>query len=333
MRKTLAIATTAGAIVSMTLVGSTSAAADDCAMQRLPQPSGSSWTTVSAGSPSSDWLVGSARLSSGGSQLLIWHNGELKQPNIHVPDSELTGVSDNGLAVGTGVENDGEDPVSFAHQNGQTWTLPTVDKSGRASVEAISADGRTAVGSEEVYQDGERVGSVPVRWTGKRLQNVQKIAGPEQGEATGVDGATVVGSSGDRAYLWSADGKHSFLPQATEPSTADAVRGKYAVGEQSPADDTTGSVLLWNLDQDTATKLPDPVNEAYDVNSSGAVAVSTTEPSGGDAAVVKDGRVHTLPSLGGGGSATAISDDGVVAGTTHTADGKAHPVLWRGCAS
>lgn len=333
MRKTLAIATTAGALVSMTLVASPGAAAEDCTMQRLPEPSGSSWTTVSAGSPSSDWLVGSAQLSSGGSQLLIWHNGELQQPKTEVPDSELTGVSDNGLAVGTGVENDGEDPVSFAHQNGQTWRLPTTDKSGRATVEAISPDGRTAVGSEEAYQDGERVGSVPVRWTGKRLQHVQQIAGAGQGAATGVDGATVVGSSADRAYVWPGDGTQGYLPQASEPSTADAVRGNYAVGEGSPADDTTGSVLLWNLDRDTASKLPDPVNDAYDVNSSGAVAVSTTEPSGGDAAVVRNGRLRTLPSLGGGGSATAISDDGVAAGTTHTADGEAHPVMWRGCAS
>lgn len=331
MRKMLAIAATAGVVGSTVFVGTTSAAAADCRMQRLPQPDGTSRSSVNAGSPSGNWLVGYGDVKSE-SKPLIWHNGEVRQPKIDVPDAELTAISSTGLAVGTGFRNDGEYAVPVAHQNGKTWKLPTLDKQGDATVSAVSPNGRTAVGSETIYEDGDRVRTIPVRWSGKRLQQVQKLAG--RGKAVSdIHRGTVVGSSGDRAYVWPREDKPRFLPQASEPSLAQAVRGNYAVGEESPSDDTTGSVMLWNLHQDTATKLPRAVNAAYDVNSSGAAAVSTREPAGGDAATFENGRLHTLPSLGGGGSATTISEDGVVAGTTHRPSGDARAVVWRGCTS
>lgn len=85
-----------------------------------------------------------------------------------------------------------------------------------------------------------------------------------------------------------------------------AVRGEYAVGYAMTTAEDKGAVsVLWNLDRGTVTKMSYEVNNTHDVNSPGVTAVST-RGDGGDAAVVELAR---------------------------NADGDAHAVVWRGCAS
>ncbi|WP_092106559.1 hypothetical protein [Brevibacterium sandarakinum] len=135
---------------------------------------------------------------------------------------------------------------------------------------------------------------------------------------------------GTHAYTWRPDDSHGKLPKLDDRplSAAEDISGHYAVGF-SDLDVENGSLVLWNLEKNTVEVLPSQLKSTHAVNSSGHAAAGTQE---GKAALVRNGEVTELPTLGGD-SATAytLSEQDVAAGQSDDEAGNGHAVVWNGC--
>lgn len=135
---------------------------------------------------------------------------------------------------------------------------------------------------------------------------------------------------GTHAYTWRPDDSHGKLPKLDDRplSAAEDISGHYAVGFFD-LDVENGSQELWNLEKKTIEILPAQLDSAYAVNSSGHAAAGT---QAGKAALVRNGEVTELPTLGGDSAiAYALSEQDVAAGQSEDEAGQGHAVVWTGC--
>lgn len=313
------------------------AMAATCSVEKLPVPKQVTSSWVSTGAPSGEYLAGTG-FDDDGWHAMLWHDDAVHRVSTPLDNETITAVNSDGLAVGHGMERNPNKRVSFTYDNGTYTELPTVSDDGDATVTAVNENGTTAVGREMIWNNGA-IQHVPVRWTGPRLQHVERLPVDQEGVASDVaDSGTVVGYRGGspgtpqppQAYLWYRDGSGKALPVIGDynNSQATVIAGQYVLGDtSSSADDYL--YLIWDLKADEVDPLPAEVYSAADMNSSGAVAVSTTDDR---AAIVDDGEVHTLPDFGDGASAAyTIFEDGTAAGDAQSTDGTNHAVVWTGC--
>jgi probable HAF family extracellular repeat protein len=208
---------------------------------------------------------------------------------------------------------------------------------GGATSVAVALDGDRRVYGHVAGANGED--ARPVEWLGGRVWPLgpegRVLARNVRGEVAGM---TVDAAGAPRAVLWHDLTATVIHPEARFSLAVDLdQRGELLVA-YTGADGTVHGAL-WKdgsetevfrvpADQAAATGTPRPVA----VNDDGAVAVATVDAAGLPIGsfVWRQGATATLGSLGGGGTAAmAIDEQGRVAGTSRTADGRVHAFLWR----
>lgn len=120
----------------------------------------------------------------------------------------------------------------------------------------------------------------------------------------------------------------SVLPKGGYPTvgvTGGDSSGRWQVGTAAPVYGSNGPILVWH-DGQIVARVPNPGGgrTMSDINSSG-VAVGTDEGQPQHPYVLRDGKITLLK--GGKGTAVAINDNGVIAGTLDV-NGKQVPARW-----
>ncbi|GAA1846885.1 hypothetical protein [Brevibacterium marinum] len=301
-----------------------------CSVKELPVPNGATTSWVRAGSYDGKHLVGYATVD--GEELPgIWHDGEFEQIEVDLRSVSVAAVNNDGSVAGFGFEHGESNRTSFIYEDGEMTELG--EPAGADATVTDLNDHGDAVGYAV-----ETGSSAPgLRWSAETPQTAEELppaGGDGSARAIGNDG-TVVGNvgvpdEGTDAYVWHPDDSHGKLPKIDDRplSAAEDVSGPYAVGF-SDVDIDNGSQVLWNLEEKTVEELPANLKSAQAVTSSGHVAARTNE---GKVALVRDGDVTVLPTLGGD-SATAytLSEQDVAAGQSDDEAGTGHAVVWTGC--
>lgn len=314
--------TPAGAEATGAGGGSTS---DQCEVEKLEGPSGATSSGVTAGSTDGDEQVGYAMVD-GETEATWWSGGDASDLLPDLEDASAAGVSD-AIVVGTGVRSGESEQVSYLYYDGETRELEA-PKGEKAAVRDINDEGVSV---------GHGSDGTALQWRLDAEDEPEALPSPHgDARAVSVDDDGSVGGSADGSEtgtvpaVWDVHGEFTELPglDDAEHGVVVSVRGDYAIGESGPSPDASSDVL-WNLEQDSLTELPDSLEDANDVNPSGVVAGTTKD---GRAAIVDDGEVSELPHLAGGKSrADAISDSGEVAGSSQDAAGNWHAVVWSYC--
>jgi uncharacterized membrane protein len=288
-----------------------------CTIAKLPVPKGE-MSLVTGGDPTGRYLVGQSYPDDNGyPQLLMWHDGSVRQLYTAGDDKVLNDVNSTGDAVGFS-NLDGKS-YAFAYVNGQMSPL-SADPS---QAYAINARGNIA-------------GVVNGRATGWRSPlgdpfPLRTPPGDWQGAAYGVDDdGTMVGtlrSNGiEQAYMWAPDGAVHQLPVPEidgGPATASrafrvyagwatgmAARGVSKVGAPAPVGAT--AAVRWNLRTGEVQVIPGLDGPVEGVNAYGWIAGGDAK---GRAVLVSDAGVLPLPSLATplhaqDSYASTVSDDG-----------------------
>jgi probable HAF family extracellular repeat protein len=200
---------------------------------------------------------------------------------------------------------------------------------------AVVVDGERRVDGQVASADGHQV--MPVEWLGGQTRALapqgRVVARNDRGE---VAGNTTDAAGAPRAVLWHDRTETVIHPEARFSVAVDLnQRGELLVAYTDA--DGTQHGALWQDGHETevftrseadAATLGTPRPVA--VNDDGAVVVAVVD-AGGDAVggfVWHQGTTTDLGSLGGGGTApVAINEQGQVAGTSRTADGRTHAFL------
>lgn len=154
----------------------------------------------------------------------------------------------------------------------------------------------------------------------------------EHGQFVGAGYFLVDGITTTLAYLWD-DGMHGIGTLGGEfvHSSALAINNLGQVVGETSTRTGEGRAFLWD---GTMHDLGIGQSFAWDINDRGQIVgrVTQRDEHGSIATVpfVWDGVIHILPHLGGGGGdARAISESGLIVGTSTTASGEQHATLWR----
>ena len=304
---------------------------DQCSVEKLPVPDGTTTSWVRTGSSDGKYHVGYATVE-GEDQPGVWHDGEFEPIEVDLRNVTVAAVNNDGAVAGFGFEYGESNRTSFIYDHGEMTELG--EPAGKDGTVTDLNDHGDAVG----YAVGS--GSTPIpglRWSAETPQTAEELpptGGLGSARSIGNDGTVVgdVGASdgGTHAYIWRSDDSHGKLPKIDDRplSAAVDVSGDYAVGF-SDLDIDNGSQMLWNLEKKTVDKLPAQVEDAEAVTSSGHVAAKTEE---GKVALVRDGDVSVLPTLGGESAfAYTLSEQDVAAGQSDDETGTSHAVVWNGC--
>lgn len=303
--------------------------AGQCSVKELPVPDGTTSSWVSAGSSDGEHLVGYATVD--GEKLPgVWHNGEFEQIEVDLRSVSLAAVNNDGSVAGFGFEHGESNRTSFIYDDGKMNELGEL--AGEDATVTDLNDRGDAVG----YAAGTGL-TLALRWSAESQQTADELPTTNShasARGIGNDG-TVVGAvgavdEGTHAYAWRGDDSHGKLPKLDDRplSAAEDVSGHYAVGF-SDLDVENGSQVLWNLERRTIEVLPSQLTSTHAVTSSGHVAARTEE---GNAALVRNGDVTELPTLGGDSAIVyALSERDVAAGQSEGEAGNGHAVVWNGC--
>lgn len=297
-----------------------------CSVKKLEEPDGTTSSEATDGSSDGVHHIGYTHID-GSTQAALWSLGETDHELPDVEDFSPTGVNDDAIVIGTGGEERAGERTSYLYYDGEIRILEAPEGETAAVADINTAGdsvGHGSDGSALLWRlDSE---DEPLRLSSPH-GDAQALSigdnGRISGSADGKNGGTV-------PVLWHSDGEFDELPglEGAEHGIAASVSGDFAVGTSGPSPDASADVV-WNLAENTVAELPDSLDEANDVNESGAVAATTHD---GNAAVVDDGEVTELPHLAGGESkAESITDSGQVAGSSQDATGRWHAVVWSGC--
>lgn len=297
-----------------------------CSVKKLEEPDGARSSEVTAGSSDGDLHIGYAHVD-GSSQAALWSLGETDHELPDVEEFSPTGVNEDHIVVGTGGEERASDRMSYLYYDGEIRRLEAPEGES-AAVADVNIDGDSV---------GHGSDGSALQWRLGAEDEPHRLSSP-YGNARALSigdngriGGSADGEEGETTpVLWHSDGEFDELPglDGAEHGIAASVSGDFAVGTSGPSPDASPDVM-WNLVENTVTELPDSLDEANDVNASGAVAATTDD---GYAAIVDDGEVTELPHLTDGKSkAESISGSGEIAGSSQDASGNWHAVVWSAC--
>ena len=293
------------------------------------------------------WIVGWSTTKRGVRHAFLWRNGRMSDLGTlpGYPNSSASAVNDRGQVVGLAyVKTASGRPVqraAFLWQKGRMRSLGVL-RGGRASEAVALNELGQIVGRSESGTRNKESGALAwhaVLWQNGTTTDLGALPAFPESRALDVnERGQVVGEviydSGGHVYdtapfLWQR-GKMTRLP--APPSTGDAEDAfASAIGDRGDVvggwlDTENGNehALLWRSGRVTQLEPIQGSSWATDVNSSGLVVGASAH------AVVWDNlRLTDLGTLGGPAShAVAVNDSGQIAGTSDTADGREHAVLW-----
>ena len=252
--------------------------------------------------------------------------------------SEANAVNDAGTAVGFSTILSG-DVRAVRWQGGVKKNLGTLG--GRNSVATGINDDGVIVG----YSQTKTGASHAFVWKNGVMTDIGTLGGTES-RATGINAAgRVVGTSttasGERhAFAWK-DGKFQDLgDHGTVSGEATAINsgrivGFFGVPEDAENSDADSPAFVFSAGVVTIIQTDKTVSQARGVNADGIVVGFDLDPRDDgfslDAWVRRtDGTVQYLPELAAGNaSAESINRFGTIAGSSMTAGGAVHAVIWR----
>lgn len=295
-----------------------------CAVERLAQLEGETYSEVVSGSPGGRWLVGLISTDDGGFHGVVWHDGLVTEPDVPLESVTLTGVARGGDVTGSGIESGVSQ--AFAIVDDTYVALSTPEDATNAYGIAVGKDRVTgAVDSE--------FGLVPVVWMLDDPTNPITLELPRgyTGYPVGMTrrGKILVAAQdsgfASHAFVFTPSLQRHELarPAGEEELRASAIaRGVAATWLPS-----ANTVLLYDLRTYepvtlTSPLLPEAVNSFGDFAGTDRYDLVAGRHGGG--------REQDLPALiaGGTGTVTAISESGRLAGNAEREGGAFAAVRW-----
>lgn len=324
--------------------GPVPAAPTKCTLSLLPIPDGVRMAIVTGADPTGRLILGRSYPGSGSHQVLLWRDGRVQKVPLDGDDQSLTDINTAGLAVGGtfrpnpggGEDNLRQVPVAYL-PDGRLVNL--ADNAADGSAHAVNEAGAIV---------GE-LGRRPVRWASAQgaVENLPLPPGASLGQASDIDedgtivGFVEFGNSGERPYVWFADGTHRELPvpanageQDTRKQTfvrAYGIRNGWVTGIMDVV--SKASAVRWNVYTGEVKVFPEFLIRASMANVHGW-QVGTDQQ--GRAILLTPAGVVVLPDLSRHEAgnlkniATTVSDDGrTIGGQSDDSGDVIRAVVWR----
>ncbi len=289
--------------------------APTCQGTNLRVPSGHQAVSATGVDPSGRYIIGQS-FSGQNFQPILWTDRTPKALPMIAKSMELSTVNAKGVVAGLGTDDANRDFV-FRYENGRYTRMGTPPGDWHVyPVPEMNAAGDIVINAEPRGNSGGK-GSIALFWKAGTKTAVT-LPLPEEANVHDItDDGTIVGGTyqdgvGQDAYVWDQTGKGRKLKTpAGTASLAYAAQGNWVTGGYWTGQQDAEPVA-WNLATGRVTKLPrggpgDMVNGDGWVVALGMVFVN--------------GKQLALPApKGQQGGAQAVSDTGLVVGSTQEKD-------------